>query len=486
MRARITNPEAGNIRYQRTKIVGTIGPASTSEAVLRELITHGLDVFRLNFSHGDHQGHAEVIERIRRIENEIGVPVMIFCDLQGPKLRIGRHRDRNPIRLIRDQRIEIRAGIDHSDGEWIATPLRELPQMVSPGSRILMADGSIELRVEVVEGERIDCVVVIGGLLAERQGINLPGTVTSSPGLTAKDLDDLLFCLGQPVDAIALSFVRSADDIRAARERMDVAGMRLPVIAKIERPEALAHITDVISEADAVMVARGDLGVEIGPEKVPLVQKRIIRECRRIGRPVITATQMLESMIQNPRPTRAEASDAANAILDGSDAIMLSGETAVGRHPVEAVEMLARIARDVEETGEVQPACPYQVAIDPPENSAGFIAEAVAAIAQKRGCRAIAVFTRSGSTARMMSQQRPPVPIFAFSPDRSVCRQMNLLWGVRPVLLREANDLRGFEAGMRAELQGSGDLRPGDRVALTGGHPISRHGTTNFVKLIEI
>ena len=225
-------PSESEIRYQRTKIVGTIGPASAPPAVLRELIANGLDVFRLNFSHGDHPDHAGVIENIRRIETEMGIPVMIFCDLQGPKLRIGLHRDRTPILLVRDQRIVIRTGIDQSQGDWIATPLRELPQMVSPGSRILLADGSIELRVEAVEGERIDCAVVIGGMLAERQGINLPGSVTSSPGLTVKDLEDLTFCLGQPVDAIALSFVRSADDIRAARERMVAAGTRLPVDRK--------------------------------------------------------------------------------------------------------------------------------------------------------------------------------------------------------------------------------------------------------------
>lgn len=476
-----------DIRHQKTKLIGTIGPASESEEMLRRLMLCGLDIFRLNFSHGNHGDHSVVIERIRRVSTEFGIPVTIFCDLQGPKLRTGTFREHQPLNLTQNQLVTIRAGVADSDGEWIATPLSELPAMVSRGSRILISDGALELRVIDIQDMEIHCAVEVGGSLGERQGINLPGMISTPVNLTEKDRSDLKFCLTQEIDYIALSFVRSPDDIRAARHAMDEWGHRVPIIAKIERPEAVDNLKDVVAEADALMVARGDLGVEIRPENVPMVQKRIIAECRRVGKPVITATQMLESMIHSSRPTRAEASDVANAILDGSDAVMLSGETAIGQYPVEAVEMLARIADEVEMTMTADLPCPYEISrLEHPDSASAYITEAVAAVAARCACRAIAVFTRSGATARLMAQHRPSVPIFAFTHDPIVFRRMNLLWGIRPVLVKEANDLRMFESIIRTELLASEDVRKGDRIAITGGHPIAQQKATNFLKLIEL
>ncbi|MDR3749491.1 MAG: pyruvate kinase [Acidobacteriota bacterium] len=466
---------------RRAKIVCTIGPASNSEAMMRELMLSGMDVARLNFSHGTHEEHAIVIQRLRKVAAELGRTICVLQDLQGPKIRTGRLQDRIPIALTKGQTLIITARDVLGTAEMIATTYQDLAKDVKPGERILLSDGRIELVVREVHGADVVCEVLNGGMLGEHQGINLPGTNVSIPSLTEKDAQDLEFGLNSTVDAVALSFVRTAEDVERAKRAIAEHGSVVPVVAKLEKPQAIDNLNAILEAADGVMVARGDLGVELPPEKVPLIQKRVIRRAMEVRKPVITATQMLESMTENPRPTRAEASDVANAIFDGTDAVMLSGESAVGKFPKETVQMMARIVTEAE----AHPFKPLQ----PAHRTAGnlsiaeTICEAMAHAARDLNIRAIAVFTETATTARMLSKYRPASEIYAFTQFEAVCNRMNLLWGVTP--LRCPGNLSAAQMADFAEqeLVRRNVLHPGDIFGLIAGTIISA-GATNFMRLI--
>ncbi len=473
---------------RRTKIVATLGPASNTLERIAGLIQAGMNVARLNFSHGTHADHAALIAMVRRAAAEAGSHVAILQDLQGPKIRTGPLADGQPVDLVAGQRFWITTEPIIGTAERVSTTYAALPQDVQPRDRILLSDGMIELVVRTTGANEVETEVVHGGRLKQHQGINLPGVRVSAPAATAKDLEDLHFGLAQGVDYVALSFVRAADDIRQIKTVISAAGKSTPVIAKIERPEALEDLPAILRVADAIMVARGDLGVEMAPERVPLVQKQIIDAANRALIPVITATQMLESMIQNPRPTRAESSDVANAILDGSDAVMLSGETAAGAYPLEAVQMMALIA-DAIEGSAAQAGSDIAVprwAIPEVQSSARAIADAAATISRVLPVRAIVVLTQSGSSARLVSHYRPQVPIIALSPSAETARRVALYWGVTPLVIHSADHLDALEQEIQALLRARGLAQPGETVVLTGGHPVYRHGPTNFLKLLNI
>ncbi len=466
---------------RRAKIVCTIGPATNSEEMIRDLMLAGMDVARLNFSHGTHDDHAQVIQRLRKVAAELNRSMCILQDLQGPKIRTGRLKDHAPITLQTGQLVTITAADVLGTSELIPTTYRELAGDVKPGEHILLSDGRIELVItEIVDGNVV-CRVLNGGALGEHQGINLPGTNVSIPSLTEKDEADLDFGLKQGVDVIAISFVRTADDVMRARNAIAARGFAMPLVAKLEKPQAVDNLDAILAITDGVMVARGDLGVEVAPEKVPLIQKHIIRRALDFRRPVITATQMLESMIQNPRPTRAEASDVANAIFDGTDAVMLSGETAVGKYPRETVGMMSRIVVEAEKDRTQRLVPQHQ----PGErlSIAETICEAMAHAARDLDLRAIVAFTDSAATARMLSKYRPGPRIYAFTTHEAVCNRMNLLWGVTPV--RSPNDLSVQQMGefAEAELKRLGVVEDGDVFGLIAGTSQSA-GATNFLRMM--
>jgi pyruvate kinase len=462
---------------RRAKIVCTLGPATASEAGLRELVRAGMDVARLNVSHGTLEEHARYIERARRAAEKEARTICILQDLQGPKIRTGRLKYRTPVALKAASRVTITPRDVAGTATLLSTTLPTLAQDVDPGSPILLADGLIALRVVAIHGDEVECEVLNGGMLGEHKGMNLPGTAVSVPSLTEKDRKDLEFGLSHGVDAVAISFVRTAGDVLEVK-RLIGPHWDVPVIAKLEKPQAIDNLEDIFDAADGVMVARGDLGVEVPPEKVPILQKHVIARAALWRKPVITATQMLESMVENPRPTRAEASDVANAIFDGSDAVMLSAETSVGKYPREAVAIMARIIQETE--AHMSPPRTHR-----PERRtlsiAETICESVAHAAQDLEMRAIAVFTESGTTARLISKYRPRVPIYAFSQAR-VCNRMNLLWGVHPVQCETA--LGGDEMVRSAEqhLLSAGAIRPGDVMAVVAGTRMAS-GATNFLRL---
>lgn len=461
---------------RRTKIVATLGPASAEEAVLRRLLAAGMDVARLNFSHGTRAWHGRTIRLLRRVAREAGVPLAILQDLQGPKIRVGRLAW--PVRLEEGAEVVLTTRRVVGSAARIPIAFPRLGRLLRRGGRILMKDGTIELEVLRAGRAEVACRVVRGGTLGEHQGVNLPGARLRGAPLTPKDLGDLRFGLGRGVDYVALSFVRSAADVRHARRVLRRLGRTVPLVAKLEKAEAVADLDRIVAEADAVMVARGDLGVELPAEQVPLLQKRIIRCANERGIPVITATQMLESMIANPRPTRAEVSDVANAILDGTDAVMLSGETAVGRYPVEAVRVMARIALLTEAKAPItRPALAEAIT---PEHA---ISLAARMLCEQTPVKLIVVFTRSGLSARLISRDRPGVPILALTPDDHVRRQLALWWGLMPQqtdLMESTEELIAWaDRFVRAQ-----DLaQPGDHIVVMGGMPVARRSVTNFVKL---
>ncbi len=471
---------------RRTKIVATLGPASSSEAALHELLTAGVDVVRLNFSHGTHEAHGAAIQRVRGLAGSLDRPVAIMADLQGPKIRVGRLSA--PVQLEDGGRVRIRHAEETDplprEPGLLTTTYAHLAQDVKPGDMVLIDDGKLALKVESTDGVEAVLRVVHGGEVKEHKGINLPWVQVSTPSLTPKDDADLKFALAAGVDAVALSFVRDADDLRKLRRRMDEYGGRVPVVAKIEKPEAVKHLEDVVQEADVVMVARGDLGVELGPEDVPVLQKRIIAACIEAGRPVITATQMLESMIEFSRPTRAEASDVANAIFDGTDAVMLSAETASGRFPVEAVATMDRIARRTEQ--ELHLHCSDHRKLSRHRDLyAAASVHAAAVAAEDLAAKAIVVFTISGRTAGLVSQLRPPMPIYAFTPDRAAYRRLAMTWGVQPLFLEHAENTDVLvERGENVLLE-RGLVARGDPVVMITG-TTTLTGATNLVKLHRI
>lgn len=462
---------------RRTKIIATIGPASRERPLLEKLIKAGIDVARLNCSHADHDTIAKIIKDVREISQQEERSVGILLDLSGPKIRTA-DLAQGPVELATGQSFTLTSRSVIGTGEIVSTNYPLLAREVKPGDTILLDDGLIELSVSSTDDTDVNCQVASGGLLRNRKGINLPGVRLSIPALTEKDKEDLAFGLKQEVDFVALSFVRDPDDIRSLKELIGDHWPPVLAIAKLEKPEALEHLDEILDVADGVMIARGDLGVELPPEKVPPVQKLITKRANARGKPVITATQMLESMIEHPRPTRAEASDVANAIFDGTDAVMLSGETAAGAYPLEAVRMMDRIAVAAEASLDFTELHKHAL-----PTSAHAIAHAACAMAVDMKARAIAAFTKSGSTARLISQLRPPGPIIALTQHMHVYRQLSLYWGVRPLMLTEVSDSESTLALVEDTLLDEGIVSPGDSMVITGGLPIAARGPANFVKL---
>jgi pyruvate kinase len=487
----------------RTKIVCTIGPASRDPATLRSLILAGMDVARLNFSYGDQEYHRENMAHIRDAAAELGRTVAILCDLQGPKLRVGMMQEGGVLLKGGEDITLTSRRIVGQEGE-IPVQSEHLSRAVEPHDRILLDDGLLELEVLHTEGTEISCRVVVGGRLESNKGMNLPRTPLTVPTITAKDRDDLCFALEQGVDWVALSFVLSAQDVqrlKALIEQHDPQPAKACVIAKIEKPAAVAHIDQIVAAADGIMIARGDLAIETSPEEVPMVQKMIIAKCNALGKPVITATQMLDSMTHNPRPTRAEASDVANAILDRTDAIMLSGETAVGKYPTDSVRTMVRIAQHVERSSHLYfPASRSPVPADwlkRPTPSAAHspvsqhavanaVSRAACQTAHELGAVAIITPTSSGHTARMVAQHRPAMPVVATPYNPRVQRQLMLQWGVCPLLARRAEDTDQTIAEAIYTARSAGMVKPGDTVVLTAGSADSGPGTTNIMKVQQV
>jgi pyruvate kinase len=465
--------------FRHSKIVCTIGPATRSPRMIDRLLQAGMDVARLNFSHGSHRDHAQSIEMLRAASVKAQKPIAILADLPGPKIRTGKLAGASSVTLRTGQKFVITTAQILGDASRVSTTFRQLPKEVHRGDRVLLSDGLIELRVEQVRGREVICRVLNGGALGEHKGINLPGVKLRVPALTAKDRQDLRFALKHGANYIAVSFVRRSEDVVLAKTLVRRAGKEIPIIAKLEKPEAIANLDGILRVADGVMVARGDLGVEMSPEKVPVVQKTIIARARQFRRPVITATQMLESMTGNPRPTRAEASDVANAIFDGSDAVMLSAETATGKYPVQTVTMMARIIEAAESsiTEFPRPVPQEQLQV------AEIIAELVCHASRELRMKVIAVFSHSGFTARLISRYRPLVPIIAFSPEAETRRRMALIWGVRPRSIAPVRNIDGLADVAEKRLLEEGLVQKGDVIGIVAGTPMGIRGTTNFVKL---
>jgi pyruvate kinase len=462
---------------RHSKIVCTIGPVTRSPRMIRKLMQAGMDVARLNFSHGTHEEHAESFSILRETAAGMKKPVAILVDLQGPKIRTGALAGGGAM-LRAGQRFVITTAKVLGDSTRVNTTFYPMPRELKRGDRILLSDGLIELRVESTTPHEVICQVVNGGFLGENKGINLPGVKLRVPALTEKDRSDLRFALSQGADYIAVSFVRRPEDVLLAKALVKRAKKDTPIIAKLEKPEAIDNLEEIIRVADGVMVARGDLGVEMSPESVPVVQKNIIARARENRRPVITATQMLESMTENPRPTRAEASDVANAIFDGSDAVMLSAETATGKYPVEAVGMMARIIEEAEASINEfpRPAGTERLKV------AETVAELVCHASRELHMKVIAVFTHSGFTARLISRYRPLVPIVAFSPEVATRRRMALLWGVTPHSILDIKKIDALPAIAEKRLIEERLVKKGDVIGIVAGTPMGVRGTANFMK----
>jgi len=465
---------------QRTRIVCTLGPASDSDQVVRALIRAGMDVARLNFSHGDHATQRAHIERVRRLARAENAVVALLGDLRGPKIRVG-EISRGAIRLVAGATFTLTTRAVDGSPDAVYVDFADLPQAVQPGNRILLADGALELQVLATSATEVQTRVITGGELKPRQGVNLPGAALKLSALTEKDRADLAFAIEHELDYLALSFVRRAEDVLELRQLMLARGATIPIIAKIEKPEALEQMDAILEASDGVMVARGDLGVEVSAEQVPLIQKMLIRKANAAGKPVITATQMLESMLEHPRPTRAEASDVANAILDGTDAVMLSGETAVGKYPVEAAQTMARIADAVEASRHFE-ACARKF------DSAAMsvtdaIGDATCEIAEQVGAKLIITSTVSGYTARMISRHRPLTPILAVTASEKTQRQLALVWGIHSARIARAETMEEIIARSIAAAQAQGLAHAGDRVVITGGAPAGMAGRTNMIQV---
>jgi len=470
--------------FRHTKIIATIGPSCDTRADIEQLMLAGADVFRLNFSHGEQEHKAHIVRSIRELAEFHQTPVAILGDLQGPKIRTGRMRN-GAVTLEKSATTVLTARDIEGDAQHIPILYSHLAEDVMPGARILLDDGLLELQVLETNAGEVRCRVLTGGILKDRKGVNIPGAGLSVPALTDKDRDDILFALDQGFDFLALSFVRNAADLRQLKSLLQEHNSAMPVVAKIEKPQAVEDFEEILQEADAIMVARGDLGVEISPEQVPLIQKRIICRCHDAGKPVITATQMLESMVHNPRPTRAETSDVANAILDGTDAVMLSGETAAGRYPVQAVEMMVRVADSVERDPLSQQRLfnnfpPLQ---EGPRKLSDAIGEAACRTALHVGAAAILAFTQSGSTAATVSRFRPRIPIYAVTPSAEVRRRLSLYSGVRSILVDFTGDTESQIHSVEEAVLKDGALKKSDIVIITMGSPVAAFGSTNLMKV---
>ena len=464
---------------RRTKIVATIGPATQSEEIITDLIKAGVTTFRLNFSHGDHKDHQERIKTIRKVSEKLDLDIGILQDLQGPKIRLGRFKD-GPVKVKKGDKFSLTSNEVECTKSIANVTYNKLAQEVTSGKRILLDDGKIEMIVENVDigNNLLECKVTVGGVLSNNKGVNFPDVQLSVKALTDKDIEDLEFGLTAGVDWIALSFVRNPSDINEIKNLINKNGHSIPVVAKIEKFEAIDQIDSILPLCDGVMVARGDLGVEMPAEEVPLLQKELIRKANTLGIPIITATQMLDSMASNPRPTRAEVSDVANAILDGTDAVMLSNETAVGDYPVEAVETMATIARRIERDYPLK-----AIESHLPSTIPNAISAAVSNIARQLDAGAIIPLTKSGSTARNVSKFRPPTPILATTTERSVARRLQLVWGVTPLLVKnDDRTAKTFSIAMQIA-QELGILKQGDLVVQTAGTLTGISGSTDLIKV---
>jgi pyruvate kinase len=466
---------------RRAKIVCTLGPATNTAENLRELVRAGMDVARLNLSHGSHADHELVYGDVRAASDAVGRAVGILADLQGPKIRTGRFAD-GPIELEKGATFTITTRDVPGDRTAVGTTYSGLPGDVEEGDRILVDDGKIALIATEVTETDVVCQVLEGGPLSDHKGINLPGVAVSVPALSEKDRKDLRWALKMRVDMVALSFVRSADDIRDVHAIMDEVGLRVPVIAKIEKPQAVENLDEIIRAFDGVMVARGDLGVEMPLEEVPLVQKRACEIARRRAKPAIVATQVLESMVENSRPTRAEASDAANAVLDGADALMLSGETSIGKNPFATVRTMARIIENTETHGlhRIRPLGTR------PNSKGGAVTAAAAEIGELLGCRFLITFTESGDSSRRLARVRPSIPMLAFTPNQSTRSQLALTWGVETFLVDKVKHTDEMAMQVDEILLGLGRIKEGEHVVIVAGSPPGLPGSTNALRVHRI
>ena len=465
---------------RRAKIVCTLGPATDHPGRVRELVDAGMDVARLNFSHGTHAEHESRYHEVREAAAAAGRAVGILADLQGPKIRLGRFAD-GKVHWAAGETVVITGDEVTGSRDRVSCTYRKLPQEVRTGDRLLIDDGRIVVEVVSVAGNDITCRVVEGGEVSNNKGISLPNVAVSVPALSEKDEEDLRFALRLGVDMVALSFVRSPDDVKLVRDVMDEVGRRVPVIAKIEKPEAVDRLEEIVNAFDALMVARGDLGVELALDRVPLVQKRAVQLCREQAKPVIVATQMLDSMIDNPRPTRAEASDVANAVLDGADALMLSGETSVGAYPVQTVQTMASIIRTTE-AGQI----PVPRLQHDPRTRGGAITQAASNIARAVGARALVAFSQTGDTVRRLARLHCELPLLAFTPDPQVRNQLALSWGVETFLVDYVRHTDDMFRQVDQALLGLGRAAPGDLVVIVAGSPPGVPGSTNTLRVHEL
>ncbi|MDR0365761.1 MAG: pyruvate kinase [Bifidobacteriaceae bacterium] len=467
---------------RRAKIVCTIGPATKSLERIAELIAAGMNVVRLNFSHGTHDDHRAVFEAVRSVSKELGVPVGVLADLQGPKIRLGTFKDHKPVQLEAGHQFTITTEPIVGTARRASTTFAGLVADARVGDNILIDDGKVVVRIDRVSGHDVDTTVLVGGEISDHKGLNLPGVAVSVPALTDKDIADLRFALGLGVDLVALSFVRSAEDYEAVAAIMLAEDRAVPVIAKIEKPQAVEHLEDIVQTFDGIMVARGDLGVELPLEDVPLVQKNAIDLARRYAKPVIVATQVLDSMITNPRPTRAEASDCANAVLDGADAVMLSAETATGAYPIDATATMARIIEATEAGG----AARVRRLTAEPHTRAGIITKAAAQIADTMAASFLVAFTESGDTARRLARLRSPIPMVALTPFESVQRQLAVAWGVNAFLVPRFTHTDQMIFGVDDVLEANGLGGSDDWVVIVSGAPLGTSGSTNQVLVHQI
>ncbi|MFI2199432.1 pyruvate kinase [Streptomyces sp. NPDC020192] len=470
---------------RRAKIVCTLGPATDSYDQIKALVEAGMDVARLNLSHGTHAEHEERYQRVRKAADETGRSVGILADLQGPKIRLG-HFGEGPVLLERGDEftITVEEGVA-GDRHRCGTTYAGLAADVTPGERVLVDDGKVCLEVTAVDGPRVHTRVVEGGMVSDHKGLNLPGVAVSVPALSEKDEDDLRWALRTGCDVIALSFVRSGDDAKDVHRIMAEEGRRLPVIAKVEKPQAVENLDGIVAAFDGIMVARGDLGVEMPLEQVPIVQKRAVKLARRNAKPVIVATQMLDSMIDNSRPTRAEASDVANAVLDGTDAVMLSGETSVGKYPIETVRTMAKIVEAAEEDM-LAKGLPPLTESNKPRTQGGAVARAAAEMGDFLGAKFLVAFTQSGDTARRLSRYRSPIPLLAFTPEPATRSQLSLTWGAETFLGPHVDSTDAMVDQVDDLLLKYGRCRKGDIVVITAGSPPGVSGSTNMVRVHHI
>ncbi|WP_329130731.1 pyruvate kinase [Streptomyces sp. NBC_01476] len=469
---------------RRAKIVCTLGPATDSYDQIKALVDAGMDVARLNLSHGSYAEHEDRYRRVRKASDETGHSVGILVDLQGPKIRLGRFAE-GPVLLERGDEFTITVDDIEGDQQICGTTYKGLPADVARGERILVDDGRVTLEVTDVEGPRVHTMCIEGGMISDNKGLNLPGVAVSVPALSDKDIRDLRWGLRIGADVIALSFVRSGRDIEDVHRIMDEEGRRVPVIAKVEKPQAVENLEDIVDAFDGIMVARGDLGVEMPLEKVPLVQKRAVKLARRNAKPVIVATQMLDSMIDNSRPTRAEASDVANAVIDGTDAVMLSGETSVGKHAIETVKVMSRIVSAAEEDI-LAAGLPPLTEQNKPRTQGGAVARAAAEMGDFLGARFLVAFTQSGDTVRRLSRYRSPIPVLAFTPEPATRSQLNLTWGVESFLGPMVQTTDEMVQQVDEQLLRIGRCKKGDVVVITAGSPPGMPGTTNMVRVHHI